>query len=40
VLAVDGAIVRAQMDGSTPALAGLRQLLEALESAATSAPGR
>lgn len=39
-LAVDGAIVRAQMDGSTPALAGLRQLLDALESAATSASGR
>ena len=39
-LAVDGAIVRAQMDGSAPAIAGLRQLLDALESAVTSASGR
>jgi hypothetical protein len=39
-LAVDGAIVRAQMDGSAPAIAGLRQLLDALESAVTAVPGR
>lgn len=39
-LAVDGAIVRAQMDGSATAIAGLRQLLDALESAAPSASGR
>jgi len=35
-LAVDGAIVRAQMDGVEAALAGLRQLLGALESPAQS----
>jgi AcrR family transcriptional regulator len=33
-LAVDGAIVRAQMEGVEAALAGLRRLLEALESPA------
>jgi len=37
-LAVDGAIVRAQMDGVEAALAGLRQLLGALESPARYAP--
>lgn len=35
-LAVDGAIVRAQMDGGESALAGLRQLLDALDSPAES----
>lgn len=35
-LAVDGAIVRAQMEDAKSALAGLRQLLDALESPAKS----
>ena len=37
-LAVDGAIVRAQMAGAEPALAGLRLLLGALESLGKSKP--
>lgn len=38
-LAVDGTIVRAQMEGSEAALAGLRQLLSALESSSQPIAG-
>jgi hypothetical protein len=39
-LAVDGAIVRAQMEGSEPALAGLRLLLGGLDNQAARTGNR